>query len=447
MFENKKIFILGMARSGYEVSKFLAKRNNDITLNDGNSNQDETKIKELEDLGINVVLGDHPDDLFDESFDYLIKNPGVPIDHKYVLKARKLGIPVINEVEMAYQMIPKDKNIKIVAITGTNGKTTTTTLIYEMIKRSGKKVHLAGNIGYPLSSKLDLLEPNDIIVLEISCQQLENVDMFRPDVAVMTNIDVAHIEFMKTYEHYKEVKSRIIRNMDSNNVAIVNFECDELINTIKDFNVNFKYFSSKRNNVTAYLKDNAIYYEEEKIIDINDIKLIGNHNYENIMAAVSAVKEFGVDNESIIDVLKTFTGVTHRLEFVRDYNGVLFYNDTEATNIKCTQIALSSFNKPTIVILGGYERGQDFNDLKDFSSNIKAIIAIGACRSRVKEFGDTLGVPTYIHEYLKDGMEKVKDIIENGDVVLLSPASASWDQYKQCEDRGDEFKEIVNNLK
>ena len=439
MFENKKIFILGMARSGYEVSKFLAKRNNNIVLNDGSYSQNIEHIKELEDLGVKVILGD-------ESYDYLIKNPGVPIDHKYVLKAKELGVPVINEVEMAYQMIPKDKNIKIVSITGTNGKTTTTTLIYEMIKRSGRRVHLAGNIGYPLSSKLELLEDNDIIVLEISCQQLENVDTFRPDVAVMTNIDVAHIEFMKTYEHYKEVKSRIIRNMDSNNVAIVNGECDELLNTIKDFDVNFKYFSSKRDNVASYLKDNAIYYLDEKIIDVEDIKLIGVHNYENIMAAVSAVKEFGVDNDSIIDVLTTFTGVTHRLEFVRNYNGVLFYNDTEATNIKCTQIALNSFNKPTIVILGGYERGQDFNDLKDFSSNIKAIVAIGACRNRVKEFAENINVPVYVYERLGEAMNGILDIMVSGDVVLLSPASASWDQYKQCEDRGDEFKEFVNKL-
>lgn len=446
MFENKKIFILGMARSGYEVSKFLAKRNNNIVLNDGSYSQNIEHIKELEDLGVKVILGSHPDDLFDDSFDYLIKNPGVPIDHKYVLKAKELGVPVINEVEMAYQMIPKDKNIKIVSITGTNGKTTTTTLIYEMIKRSGRRVHLAGNIGYPLSSKLELLEDNDIIVLEISCQQLENVDTFRPDVAVMTNIDVAHIEFMKTYEHYKEVKSRIIRNMDSNNVAIVNGECDELLNTIKDFDVNFKYFSSKRDNVASYLKDNAIYYLDEKIIDVEDIKLIGVHNYENIMAAVSAVKEFGVDNDSIIDVLTTFTGVTHRLEFVRNYNGVLFYNDTEATNIKCTQIALNSFNKPTIVILGGYERGQDFNDLKDFSSNIKAIVAIGACRNRVKEFAENINVPVYVYERLGEAMNGILDIMVSGDVVLLSPASASWDQYKQCEDRGDEFKEFVNKL-
>ena len=446
MFENKKIFILGMARSGYEVSKFLAKRNNNIVLNDGSYSQNIEHIKELEDLGVKVILGSHPDDLFDESYDYLIKNPGVPIDHKYALKAKELGVPVINEVEMAYQMIPKDKNIKIVSITGTNGKTTTTTLIYEMIKRSGRRVHLAGNIGYPLSSKLELLEDNDIIVLEISCQQLENVDTFRPDVAVMTNIDVAHIEFMKTYEHYKEVKSRIIRNMDSNNVAIVNGECDELLNTIKDFDVNFKYFSSKRDNVASYLKDNAIYYLDEKIIDVEDIKLIGVHNYENIMAAVSAVKEFGVDNDSIIDVLTTFTGVAHRLEFVRNYNGVLFYNDTEATNIKCTQIALNSFNKPTIVILGGYERGQDFNDLKDFSSNIKAIVAIGACRNRVKEFAENINVPVYVYERLGEAMNGILDIMASGDVVLLSPASASWDQYKQCEDRGDEFKEFVNKL-
>ncbi len=448
MFENKKILILGFARSGYEAAKFLAKRGNIVILNDAKEEekQDKDKVEELKKLGINFIFGSHPDDLLDSSFDYLIKNPGVPIDHKYVLKARELGIEVINEVEMAYRLIPKDKNIKVIGITGTNGKTTTTTLIYEFLKQDGRRVHLTGNIGYPLCGFLDKLQENDIIVMETSCQQLENTDLYNPDVAVLTNIDIAHLEFMKTYEHYKEVKAKIFKNHDSNHVAIINMENEESIKISKNIKSTVKYFSSKNVINGAYIKDRFIYYYDEKIVSLDDIRLKGMHNYENIMCAIMATKEFGIKNDSIVTVLKNFNGVEHRLEFVREVNGVKYYNDTEATNIKCTQIALKSFDEKTILILGGYERGQDFNELKDFTKNVKAIVAIGQCRARVKEFGDSINIPTYEYERLSDGFEKCVDLADANDVVLLSPASASWDQYKQCEDRGAEFKELVNKL-
>lgn len=448
MFENKKILILGFARSGYEAAKFLTKRNNMVILNDGKElqNSDREKYEELEKLGVKFVFGSHPDDLLDESFDYLIKNPGVPIDHKYVLKARELGIPVINEVEMAYLSIPKNKNIKIIGITGTNGKTTTTTLIYNFIKEQGLGVHLAGNIGYPLSSFVDKLKDNDIIVMEVSCQQLENLEKFKPDVAVITNISEAHIEFMKTFEHYIEVKSRLLHNLEKNDVAVLNFENDIVSQISKNCLAKIKNFSSKQVVSGCYIKDNSIYYYDEKIIELSDIKLRGVHNYENIMAAILAVKEFGVSNDSITKVLKTFMGVEHRLEFVGEFKKRKFYNDTEATNIKCTQIALSAFDEPTILILGGYERGQNFYDLKDFVKNVKTIVAIGTCRDRVVEFANSVNIPVYSYEFLKEGFKKCYEVSSEGDIILLSPASASWDQYKECEIRGAEFKEYVNNL-
>lgn len=448
MFENQKIFILGFARSGYEAAKVLISRNNQVLINDGKSRDkhDEEKIQELEKLGVEFVFGSHPEELLDSSFNYLIKNPGVPIDHLYVLKARELDIPVINETEMAYKLLPKDKNIRLIGITGTNGKTTTTTLIYEFIKADQKKVHLAGNIGYPLCSFLNKLEENDIIVDEVSCQQLENLKDFTPDVAVLTNISEAHLEFMKTYEHYTEVKARLFQNHTKDQIAILNMGNDESIRITKNIKSTVKYFSSNGEINGAYIKDEAIYYYDEKIIDLSSICLVGTHNYENIMAAILAVKEFGVSTEAICKVLKEFSGVEHRLEFISEVNGRKFYNDTEATNIKCCQIALSSFKQPTILFLGGYERGQDFTELRDYISNVKAIIGLGQCRSRVKDFGDSLGIPTYELEFLKDAFQKAWEISEEGDILLLSPASASWDQYKQCEDRGDEFKEYVKEL-
>lgn len=449
MFEHKKILILGFARSGYEAAKVLIHRGNEVILNDGKNeeNLDSDKLKELKDLGVQFVLGGHPDNLLDESFDYLIKNPGVAIDHKYVLLARKLNIPVINEVEMAYLLMPKDKNIKLIAITGTNGKTTTTTLIYNFLKTEKEKVHLAGNIGYPLCSFLDKLSENDIIVMETSCQQLENVNSFHPNISVLTNISEAHLEFMKTYDYYKEVKRRIFKNQTKEDVAIVNLGNEEATLLSDGVSSRVKYFSSKGEINGAYIKDGFLYYYDEKIIATKDIFLKGVHNYENIMAAIMVAKEFEISNQSICTVLKEFSGVEHRLEFVDNINGIKFYNDTEATNIKCSQIALSSFQEPIVLILGGYERGQDFMELENYVSSVKAIIGIGACRERVREFGMKMKIPTYIFEHLQDGFIKCVEVANSGDIVLLSPASASWDQYRQCEDRGDEFKKLVSSLK
>ena len=220
MFKNNKILILGFAKSGYEAAKFLLERGNEVYLTDMKTDHDKDQMKELEDLGIKFVLGEHPDNLLDSSFDYLIKNPGVPIDHKYVLKAHELGIEVINEVEMAYRLLPKD--VKLVAITGTNGKTTTTTLVYKFLVEDGKSAHLTGNIGFPLTGFLDKLKKDDIIVMETSCQQLENLTKFNPDVAVMTNLSPAHIDFLKSYDNYKRVKTKIFQNHTSKNVAILN---------------------------------------------------------------------------------------------------------------------------------------------------------------------------------------------------------------------------------
>lgn len=444
MFENNKILILGFARSGYEAAKFLVKRGNTVVLTDMKQNHDEKQIEELKGLGVTLVLGEHPDDLLDKSFDYLIKNPGVPIDHKYVLKARELGVEVINEVEMAYRLLPS--NVKLIGITGTNGKTTTTTLIYKFLIEDNKRAHLTGNIGYPLTGFLDKLQENDIIVMETSCQQLENLTKYNPDVAVMTNLSPAHVDFFKTYENYKRVKAKIFQNQDANKVAILNLENNDVLEETKNIKSTVKYFSSKKEINGAYLKDDAIYYYDEKIIDTKDIRLIGVHNYENVMAAVMAVKEFGVSNEAIVRVLKEFNGVEHRLEFVKEVNGRKFYNDTEATNIKCTQIALPSFNIDTYIILGGLERGQNFDELTPYLTNVKGILAIGQCRLRVEEFAKKNNIPVIVEEHLKDGFNKLYDMSTPNSVILLSPASASWDQYKECEVRGAEFKELVNKL-
>lgn len=445
MFENKKILILGFARSGYDAAKFLIKRNNEVIVTDQKEIYNE-KYEELKQLGVKFEMGNTKEELLNESIDYLIKSPGVPIDHEYVLKAKKLGIEVINEVEMAYRLIREKHKIKLIAVTGSNGKTTTTTLIYNILKQQKNNVHLAGNIGYPLSGFIDKIKENDILVMEISCQQLENLTEFKPDIAVMTNITEAHIDFMKTYEHYKYVKSKLLQNQTKEDIAIINKESKDLLEITQNAKSTKKYYSKNQIIKGCYIKEDAIYYYDEKIIDLKDIKLRGAHNYENIMAAIMATKELKSTNEEIKKVLTTFMGVEHRLEYVNTVNKRTFYNDTEATNIKCTQIALSSFKEPTIIILGGLERGQNFDDLKPYIKNVKAILAIGECRKRVVEFAKKNHKQVYEYEHLKDATKKAYEISDENDIILLSPASASWDQYKQCEDRGDEFKNIVNNL-
>lgn len=298
MFENNKILILGMARSGYEAAKMLIDRGCEVVLNDSalEEKMDQKKVEELRSLGVKLIFGSHPEDLLDDSFDFLIKNPGIPIDHVYVERARELGIEVINEVEMAFRLLPDD--VTLIAITGTNGKTTTTTLTYEILKEAyGDRVHLVGNIGYPLCGFLKKLQKNDIIVMEVSCQQGENLKEFKPHIALMTNLTEAHIDFMKTYEHYKQMKAKMFYNQGESDIAILNIENEDVLEVTKGISSTTKYFSSKNEVNGCYLKDDAIYYYEEKVLDTERIFLKGQHNLENVMASIMIAKEFSISND------------------------------------------------------------------------------------------------------------------------------------------------------
>ncbi len=445
MFENKKIFILGMARSGYWAAKELAKRNNTIVLNDANEKQDQERVKELENLGVKVVLGSHPDDILDETFDYIVKNPGVHFDHKYLLYAEKHNIKVINEIEMAYHWLPK--GVKLIAITGTNGKTTTTTITYEILKEAFKdKVHLAGNIGFPLCEVIDDIKENDYLVMEIGVPQLHDFYDFNPYISVLTNIFEAHLDMFKTREYYNENKLRIFMNHTKDNIAIINKGNDDAYRITKDIKSTKKYFSSKEIIDGSYLKDNKIYYYDEEIIDTKDIKLQGNHNYENIMCAIMIAKELNISNEVIKKVLSEFTGVEHRIEYTKTINGVDYYNDSKATNVTSTQIALSAFKRPTILLLGGLDRGHSFEGLTPYMKNVKLVCSFGQTNNRIKDYCDSINIKCLVHETLKEALTSAHKNALPNDVVLLSPACASWDQYKCFEDRGTEFKDIVKSM-
>lgn len=443
MFENNKIFILGMARSGYEAAKVLIKRNNKVILNDIKKEQDENHIKELENLGVKLYLGTAEIDLIDESIDYVIKNPGIKDSNEIIVKAKELGIPVINEVEMAYNLLPKD--ITLIGITGSNGKTTTTELVYKLLKNAEKPVILAGNGGYPLSGELDKIKSGDILLMEVSIQQLCNFDKFKTNISVLTNIYNAHLDFVGNIENYINIKKRIFNHHTKNDIAILNCDNELVLNNTNDIMSQKKYFSKTNTNVNCYVKDNCIYYDNKKIISTNDLLLKGEHNYENVMAAILVVKSLDVGDEVIVKTLKEFSGVEHRIEFVRELNGVKVYNDSKATNVKATEIALSSFNEPTILLLGGLDRGHSFDDLIPFMKNVKLVVSYGETKNRIKDFCDKLNIKCIVTDNLENATNIAVDNSIKGDVILLSPACASWDQFSDFEKRGEMFKQYINS--
>lgn len=437
-----KIFVLGMARSGYEVSKYLSKYDNEIIVTDAKE-QDEDKVKELERLGVKVVITDKPEELLDNTYDVVIKNPGIKYTNPLIVKADTLNIPVINEVEAASYFFPE--GLQVIGVTGSNGKTTTTNLINEMLKKDGKKVIMAGNMGIPVCSVLNDLTSDTILLLEISIQQLCNMNHFKTNVSILTNLTPTHIDFLDTYENYMNTKKRIFNNHTDKDIAILNLNNEDEINLTRDIKSHKIYFSST-SNTDICIADDYITYFGEKIIKLEDIKFQGTHNYENICCAIGAVKHYGVKNAAIIKVLEDFGGVEHRLEYVRTLNNVMYYNDSKATNTVSTTIALKAFNKPTILIMGGLDRGHSFEPLNDYMKNVKLVVCYGQTKERIEKWAEGLKISVKVFDNLHDATIAAAKKAAAGDVVLLSPACASWDQYKCFEDRGTEYKKIVNGL-
>lgn len=443
MYKDKKIFILGMARSGYEVAKLLRKYTDKIIITDCKA-QNSEHVKELQSLNINYVVTDKPEELLDESFDVIVKNPGINYKNKCVVKAKKLNIPVINEVEVAYNLLPE--NVKIIAVTGSNGKTTTTTLIYEILRHAGVNVHLGGNIGIPVSKVLESIKPNDLLVLEISSHQLQDFINFKPDVAVMTNLTQVHLDFFENYENYKNHKVRIFKKQTKDDIAILNYDDNDVLESTKNIKSKKLYFSRK-SKTDIYLENNNIYYQNEILLTTDDIRLQGNHNYENVMSAILAVKQFNIDTKVIKEVLNSFCGVEHRLEFVTKINNRSFYNDSKATNVKSTIIAVSSFKNPTILILGGLDRGHSFEELTPYLNNVKQIICYGETKNRIKEYADKINIDCVVLDNLEEATKAAYNLSNENDVILLSPACASWDQFDSFESRGELFKNVVNEIR
>ena len=441
MYKKKKIIVLGMVSSGVAVSKLLSK-DNSILLTDIKCD-DNKLMEELESLGVNVVIADKQAGLLNESFDYLIKNPGISLDNEVVVKAKELKIPVINEVEVAYNLLPK--NVKIIAITGSNGKTTTTMITYEILKAAGLPVHMGGNIGIPVCDLVSTIKSGDILVLEISSHQLVDINKFNPDISVITNFSEVHLDMFKTYENYKNNKCKIFKNHSLLDKLILNGNDKEVVDITKPAPSEKIYFNSHGKG-DIYIKNKKIIYHSEVICELSDIRLKGIHNYENVMCAILIAKQFNVSNDSIKEALNRFAGVEHRMEFVRRFENREFYNDSKATNNASTITALSAFDTPVILLLGGLDRGLPYDELAEHMKYVKAVVCYGETKDKIEEFCNRINVSVTKVDNLEEATKFAYNISEEGDTILLSPAHASWDQFKSFEERGEKFKEIINNL-
>lgn len=438
MLENEKILILGMGKSGYHVAKLLAGKNN-IILTD-KSYQKEEIVDELNNLGVKFIQSEDGTEIIDETFSLLIKNPGIEPTHPLVEKAITLGIKVVNEMEVAYHYLPS--NIKIVGITGSNGKTTTTTILYNLLKLHGLNVVLGGNIGYPLSGIVNNVSENSILVLEISDHQLYNFIDFKTDFSLLTNLCPTHLDFHGSYENYKSVKKKIFNHHSKDEFAIINYKNEDSLNIIRNINSNIIYFNDDKN----YYSDLGIYVDNELVLNLDNIKIKGSHNYENILAALVVLKKFAFNKEIIKDYLSKFNGVEHRLEVVDTNTRIKFYNDSKATNPTSTLTALKTMTLPVHLILGGMERNQDFNELNEYINKVKCIYAIGEVTDRVYDYASKLNINCIKCNTLKNALLEIKNNVKDEEAVLLSTASASWDQYDKFETRGEEFKNLVENL-
>lgn len=442
-FPYKRVLVLGLAKSGFAAASTLLAHGRSVRVSDLNaSNQDEL-VTILEQKGAEVKLGPQEIELLD-GMDVLIKNPGIRYENLIVQTAIERNIPVLTEVELA-GLLHKGT---LIGITGSNGKTTTTTLAYEMLKESQVRTYVAGNIGTAASEVANKTTEDDRLVLELSSFQLQGIDQFRPHIAVMLNIFEAHLDYHHSLENYEQAKANIFRNQDAGDYLVYNAEDERLQNIVKDAKATLVPFSGSRKLADgAWYDQTHVYFKDEAVAAMEDILLVGGHQLENILAAMAAAKLAGATNEGIQHVLKTFSGVEHRLQYIKHLNGRAFYNDSKATNILATSKALSSFEQPTILLAGGLDRGNTFETLVPFMDHVKALVVFGETAEKLRETAYLAGIE--LIEYVKDVKEAAEAayrLSESGDVILLSPACASWDQYRTFEERGNMFVEAVHTL-
>ncbi|CED94606.1 UDP-N-acetylmuramoylalanine--D-glutamate ligase [Romboutsia ilealis] len=449
--KNKKVLLVGLAKTGVSTIKHLNRLGAKVVVNDI---KDKDKLKdildELSDLNnVEYILGYHPENVDD--VDITVVSPGVPLDLPFILKLKSKNIEIIGEVELAYRL---SQNPIFIGITGTNGKTTTTSLVGEIFKKASRDTYIVGNIGNPVIDTVGIANENSVLVTELSSFQLESIDKFKPHVSAILNFTEDHLNRHHTMKAYIEAKARIFENQDSKDFCILNYD-DEDVRSLSDSVKAKKIFFSRKKSLEygIYLdeKKNIIINIDEKITLLNkdELSLPGDHNLENCMAAAAIAYVSNIDIDVIRKVLKTFAGVEHRQEFVRNLNGIMFVNDSKATNPDSSIKAVQSYNRPIVLIAGGMDKQSSFDEFLDIAKeNVYALVLLGETAQKIKECAQNKGFDNItIVKDMKEAVNASYQIAKDGDVVLLSPACASWDMYKSFEVRGIDFKDNVNNLR
>ena len=444
--EGKHVLVVGLARSGMAAVRLLRKLGAQVTVSESKPREQISELALLEELGVTVC--DQSMEVFEHPYDLCVKNPGVPYRAPFILKLEEQGVPVITEIELAFQVCRPQH---YVAITGTNGKTTTTTLVYEILKRAfPEKTHICGNIGTPLCEialQENLLEEaGHFIALEISNKQLVNIDQFRAETAVILNLTPDHLDFAGTLENYYMSKTELYRNMIESDLFILNADDEILAEYLEKRPVPcpVQTFSLDRIDTDDFILADAIWIAGERVLPLDAIHIPGKHNLQNIMAAIALCKYYGVENSIIEEAISSFKGVEHRIEFVREIDHVKYYNDSKGTNTDATVTALKAFDHNVILLIGGFEKGLAMDDVKAHLGCVKKVIGFGACGPRLVR--ETVGDEGIVVETLDQAVAAANEIALPGDIVLLSPTTSSYDQYSCFEERGEHFKRIVNAL-
>ncbi len=445
--KGKKISVIGMVRSGTGAAKLIKKYGGIPFVSDAaESNQINVYAEILSKVNISFEKGQHSEKVYD--CDLMVVSPGVPSDSEVIKRALSKGIKVISEIELAWNFCKG----KVVAITGTNGKTTTTALCAHVFNACGTKTYAAGNIGLAFSEIAADVKDNEIVSLEVSSFQLDMIDKFKPDIAMILNITPDHLNrYQNKIENYAASKMRIFMNQEESDSLIINKDSALILEYMPQAQSRTCYFSLSEPQITGcYLSGNKIIYNENASLtfscDVEDLSIRGEHNIANAMAVITASKIFHFDNDSIRNGLSTFKGVEHRLEFVRELGGVTYINDSKATNVDSVWYALRSFDVPLFLILGGQDKGNDYFKIKDLViEKVKKIYAIGASAEKIFNFFHK-DVKVEIASGLEAAIISASKEARSGDVVLLSPACASFDMFENFEHRGQVFKESVNRL-
>lgn len=448
--KDKKVLVAGSGKSGIAATDLLKKVGATVTIYDGNEKLvKEDILSRLEDnSNVNVVLGDLSDEVINDT-DLMILSPGIAIDAPFVNKVREAEVPIWGEVELAY-IVGKGK---LAAITGTNGKTTTTALVGEILSAYFKDVNVVGNIGTPYTCTAFDSTDDTVTVAEISSFQLETIHRFKPDVSAVLNITPDHLNRHYTMECYTDVKMSICKNQDSDAPIILNYEDEILRNYAPKLHNKIIWFSSRQTlDEGIYLEGKNIVYaqkgQKNVITTTEDTTLVGIHNIENIMAAIGITINMGVPADVIKEAIRKFKAVEHRIEYVKTVDDVLYYNDSKGTNTDASIKAIQAMTRPTVLIAGGYDKKVQFDDwAKELEGKVKCLVLLGNTANQIANTVKKYGFENIIFtKSLKEAVDECKKNAEPGDAVLLSPACASWDMFDSYEQRGDMFKDFVNQL-